>query len=369
MSYPIISADSHITETPTTYLDYIDAAYRERAPRIQHTDAGDFFWIDGMKTPVPLGIVAAAGKPASEIRIMGTRFEDLHRGGWDPEARLADQARDGVAAEVIYPTVGMQICNHKDLDYKRACFEAYNRWIAQYCGAHPTRLLGCGQTAMRTPQEGIADLRSIKALGLRGVMMPGHPGVEDYDSPLYDDFWEAAIETGLPLSFHILTTRESAPIRGPRMNAFLAVIRGCQDIIGTLILGGVFERHPRLRVVCVEADAGWVPHYMYRMDHAWNRHRYWLPAGQALSKRPSEYFAENVYTTFQDDWVAFRTADLMNWHRLMWANDFPHSDSTWPDSQALLAEHAATLRPEQRQAILSGNAAALYGVDLAALAA
>lgn len=366
--HPIISADSHITETPTTYTDYIDAAFRERAPRIQSTEAGDLFWIDGMKIPVPLGIVAAAGKPAEEIRLMGTRFADLHRGGWDPEARLADQARDGVAAEIIYPTVGMQICNHKDLDYKRACFEAYNRWIAEYCSAHPERLLGCGQTAMRTPAEGIADLRAIKALGLRGVMMPGHPGVEDYDSPAYDDFWEAAIEIGLPLSFHILTTRDSAPLRGPRLNAFLAVIRGCQDIMGAMVLGGVFERHPRLRIVCVEADAGWVPHYMYRMDHAFKRHRHWLPPGQELSKLPSEYFAEHIYTTFQDDWVAFRTANLMNWRRLMWANDFPHSDSTWPWSQELLEQHAGDLTPEQRRAILCDNVADLYGIDLAALA-
>ena len=113
--------------------------------------------------------------------------------------------------------------------------------------------------------------------------------------------------------------------------------------MGTLVLGGVFERHPKLRIVCVEADAGWVPHYMYRMDHAYKRHRNWLPPGQALSKLPSEYFAENIYTTFQDDWVAFKTADLMNWRRLMWANDFPHSDSTWPWSQEMLAEHTTDL--------------------------
>ncbi len=81
----------------------------------------------------------------------------------------------------------MILCNHTDLDYKRACFEAYNRWIAEYCSAHPDRLLGLGQTAVRTPEEGIADLHTIKALGLRGVMLPGEPGVEDYDSTIYDD--------------------------------------------------------------------------------------------------------------------------------------------------------------------------------------
>ena len=161
--------------------------------------------------------------------------------------------------------------------------------------------------------------------------------------------------------------RENTPVRGPKMNGFLSIIRGCQDIMGTLVLGGVFERHPKLRVVCVEADAGWVPHYMYRMDHAYKRHRYWLPAGQELSKLPSEYFREHIYTTFQDDFVAFQTADQMNWRRLMWANDFPHSDSTWPWSQEMLAKHAAALRPEQRRAILCENVAELYKIDLAKL--
>jgi len=371
VGFPVISADSHVTEPPNTYLDHIDPAWRARAPRLERQEGiGDVFVIEGMKRPIPMGLVAAAGKPAHEIRVQGARFEEMHRGGWDPEARIADQERDGVAAEVIYPTVGMAICNHQDFDYKKACFDAYNRWIADYCAVHPERLVGCGQTAMRSPEEGIEDLEAIRALGLRGVMLPGNPAVEDYHSKVYDRFWEAAVELGMPLSFHILTSRsDSAWARGPAMNGFLAIIRGCQDIIGTLILGGVFERHPRLKVVCVEADAGWVPHYMYRMDHAYKRHRYWLPAGQALSKLPSEYFRENVYTTFQDDWVAFQSADLMNWRRLMWANDFPHSDSTWPDSQAVLAEHASRLTPEQRRAILCDNVAELYGIDVAKLGA
>jgi predicted TIM-barrel fold metal-dependent hydrolase len=367
MSFPIISADSHVTEPPDTYAAHIDPRWRDRAPRMRRDAvAGDVFVVDGMEKPIPMGLVAAAGKPAEEIRVAGVLFDDMHRGGWDPTARLAEQDRDGVAAEILYPTVGMVLCNHRDFDYKKACFDAYNRWIAAYCEACPARLLGVGQTAMRSPAEGVLDLEAIAALGLRGVMMPGVPAVEDYDSPVYDAFWEAAIGLGLPLSFHILTTRSERP-RGPAMNGFLTIVRGCQDIMGTLVLGGVFERHPDLRVVCVEADAGWVPHYMYRMDHAYKRHRHWLPPGQELSRLPSEYFAECIYTTFQDDWVAFRTADLMNWRRLMWANDFPHSDSTWPRSQEVLREHAAALRDEQRQAILCDNVSGLYRIDPAAL--
>ena len=368
MEFPVISADSHITEHPSTYVDYIDSKWKDKAPRIVDAgEAGDVFVIHGMERPIPLGLVAAAGKRPEEITTSGVKFEELHRGGWDPDARMDDQDRDGVSAEVIYPTVGLMLCNHQDFDYKKACFDAYNRWIAEYCSAHPDRLLGCGQTAMRSVDEGIEDLEAIDSLGLRGVMMPGNPAEEDYDAEIYNPFWERAIELGLPLSFHILTSRGSGPVRGPRINGFLAIIRANQDIMGTLIFGGVFERYPELKVVCVEADAGWVPHYMYRMDHAYKRHRNWLAPDVKLAKLPSEYFAENIYTTFQDDWVAFRSADQMNWRRLMWANDFPHSDSTWPWSQEMLAEQSAVLTDEQRRAILCDNVAELYRIDLSAL--
>ena len=368
MQYPIISADSHITEHPDTYRAYIDSAWRDKAPTmIDGGERGDVYVIDGMERTIPMGLVAAAGKAPEEITMEGVRFAELHRGGWDPEARLADQARDGVAAEIIYPTVGMVLCNHKDFDYKKACFDAYNRWITEYCSHAPSRLLGCGQTAMRSPEEGAADLKAIAALGLRGVMMPGDPAQEDYDSEIYNPVWETAIELGMPLSFHILTSRSQGPVRGPKINSFLSIIRGNQDIMGTLIFGGVFERYPELKVVCVEADAGWVPHYMYRMDHAFKRHHNWLAQGVNLSRLPSEYFSENIYTTFQDDWVAFKMVNDMNWRRLMWANDFPHSDSTWPCSQEMLAEQTQNLTSEQTQAILCDNVAQLYNIDLATL--
>jgi len=289
MAKPIISADSHITEPPDTYTTRIERRFKDRAPHVvRDPKRGDLFVIEGIDKPIPMGLVAAAGKPAEELSKFGARFDDMHRGGWDPEARLADQERDGVAAEVLYPTVGMMLCNHPDVDFKQACFDAYNLWIAEYCATHPDRLIGVGQTAMRSVDEGIEDLRRIKALGLRGVMMPGNPAVADYDDPMYDPLWEAAVGLGLPLSFHILTSQQDTfRVRGPKINAFMSIIRGCQDIIGTFIFSGVFERNPSLRLVCVEADAGWVPHFMYRMDHAWERHRYWLTGGP-LTRLPSE---------------------------------------------------------------------------------
>jgi hypothetical protein len=136
---PTPTSPSH----PGCYIDNIDPAWREKAPHVVNKDGmGDIYVVDGMKTPVPMGLIAAAGVAPKDIRIGGAKFDDLHRGGWDPRHPAADQDKDGVAAEVIYPTVGMLICNHPDFDYKKACFDAYNRWLKgllRPCAGSPDR--------------------------------------------------------------------------------------------------------------------------------------------------------------------------------------------------------------------------------------
>ncbi len=131
----------------------------------------------------------------------------------------------------------------------------------------------------------------------------------------------------------------------------------------SLLFSGVFERNPELKVVCVEADAGWAPHYMYRADHAYKRHRFWMK-GQELAQLPSYYFRENIYLTFQDDWIAFKMKHMLNVERLMWASDFPHSDSTWPWSQQILAEHTKGLTEAERNKICFDNVKALYNLPV-----
>jgi hypothetical protein len=165
---------------------------------------------------------------------------------------------------------------------------------------------------------------------------------------------------------HILTAKSNigdVRFRGPKMNSFLGILRANQDIVGTMVFGGVFDRVPALQIICVEADAGWVPHWAYRADHAFDRHRNWLAA--PLERKPSEYLFANVSFTFQDDWTAFKMVDLLNHEMLMWANDHPHSDSTWPNSQALLAEQTGDLDPVVRDDIVWRDCARLYGLEAA----
>lgn len=368
---PIISADSHITEPPDCYTKFSDSKFREEAPHVIHDDVkGDMFVVPGMKKPIAISLTAAAGIAPEDLTEMGRNFEDIHLSGHQPETRAADQDRDGVAGEIIYPTVGMLICNHKDVEYKQSCFEAYNRWVSEYCAYDPSRLFGLGQTAAASVDEAIKDLEVMKELGLRGVMMPGFPGnaytggTPDYDETYWDPFYQASIDMEMPLGFHILTMGAQRH-RGPKSASFMSIIRGNQDVIAMMIMGGVFERHPELVIACTEADAGWIPHFMYRMDHAVKRHGAWMNTS-GLSRLPSEYCLDNVRLTFQDDWVAFKMCRLDDTpiHKmLMWANDFPHSDSTWPWSQEMLAEHTSMLTDEETKAILHDNVAELYNLD------
>ena len=305
--------------------------------------------------------------------ILKATFEQCRRSAWDPEYRLADQERDGIAAEIIYPSLGLMLISLADLDYKDACINAYNRWLEGFCAGLPGRLFGLGLTSVRSVDAAIDDFRRAKARGFVGMVLPGLPHFEDYDHPNYDALWQCAVDLEMPACFHILSGRGSRSAeaifkkqkRSNRIMGFMQAVSDVQDIIGTMLLGGVFERHPGLRIVSAEADAGWMPHWSYRLDHAaFNETDDGIVDG--LSKLPSEYLRSNVFTTFQDDWVAFATKDLVNYKQLLWANDFPHPDSTWPRSQELLAKHAANLSEAECKAILRDNVRELFRLPVPA---
>jgi predicted TIM-barrel fold metal-dependent hydrolase len=369
LAFQPISADSHVTEPPNCYRDYIDPKFRDKAPYVmRNAKGGDSFVIEGMADgkayTISYGGAAAAGLDPKLMSMDTVKFEEIHKGGHDGKARIADQERDGIAGEVIFPSVGMALCNHPDPELKRACFSAYNRWLREeFTAAAPDRLFGLGQTAVTSVEQTIADLETIKEMGFCGAMLPCDPATEfEYDEPEFDPVWEAAVSLGLPIVFHILTSKQGVKVRpdapdakGRSMAHFHhTLIRANQDVISTFIWGRVFERFPQLKLVCAEADAGWVPHFMYRLDHFYHRHRFHQKVPD-MARLPSAQLSENVYFTFQDDAVALHNLDMLNPRRLMWANDFPHSDSTWPWSRQLLRSQTEDITDEQRRWILREN--------------
>ena len=215
----------------------------------------------------------------------GRDFDDWHRSaaGTRPY-RLADQDRDGVVAEMLFATVGMPLCGHPDLDYRRACMDRLQPLArATTAPLAPDRLYGAGQAAIKNAADGVDRTGGDQGDGFKAVMMSGMPGEADYDDPSYDRLWAAAVEMDLPLCFHILTNPPTAATAARRSTRCSTSYATCQDIIGMLVFSGVFDRFPELKVVCVESDAGWAPHYAYRMDHIYNRHRFWNKTAGALA--------------------------------------------------------------------------------------
>ena len=363
----IISADGHVCEAANTYTDYIDPKFRDRAPHIATLDDGtEAFVVPGMRKPVPLGFVDGAGFNAKErlARAKKMKYSDVRTAAYVARDRLAYMDQDGLAAELIYASVGMGICMHRDVEYKDACMQAYNRWLAEMCSEAPERVFGLAQTAVVDVDSAILDFQRAKEMGFVGMMMPGDPVHEDFDHPDYDALWECAADLEMPIAFHILTSRAGsidAKPRGHSYNNFLGIIRAVQDVVGMMVLGGVFERQPGLKMVVAESDVGWLPHYMYRMDHA-AKINTMDGIIKGLSKLPSEYIRSNVWATFQDDLTAYHQGDLFDFQHLLWASDFPHTDSTWPRSRQLIAEQASHLSEEQHQAIYRENTAKLFNL-------
>lgn len=358
----LFSADSHVVEIEACYAE-IDRGFDSLRPRaVEDPKQGAIMVVPGMDFTIPAGALSRAGLPFEDWA-KPQPWNRIHPAAYDPKARLAIQDEENVTGEIIYPSVGMVLCLHKDVRYRKACFEAYNRWLGGFCETDPKRLVGIAMAALPSPEEGVRELKEIARQGFKGVMFCGDPAFEDYDHPSYAPIWETAIELGLPISFHILTGKDSwgMQVRGPKVIQQIVTVRGNQNIIMMMVLGGVFERHPELRVVMVENDAGWLPHFCFRLDHAWERHRWSLETG-SITRKPSEFVNENIYVTFQDDSSVRWVAGALNLEHVMWATDFPHGDGTYPHSRRIADSVTDGMTPDQKHGVVYANARALYAL-------
>ena len=295
-----ISADSHVYEPERAWSDYIDPTYRDRAPRMERRGDVDIFVVEGLPDR-SVGAQAVAGKDPREFTKDG-RHDQGRRGGWEPNDRLKDMDTDGVAAEVIYPTLAFSLFRIPDLDYRVACMDAYNRWMGDFCASQPDRLLGLGLVSLHDTQTGLRQLGDAAKLGLPGVCITAMaPEDKPFFDTGYEPFWAAAQEAGVPLSLHVFTESSAKVESADFMVRYSVVPSRIMQTLTTFISYGVLEKFPRLKLVSVEVDVGWIPNYLQRIDHAFERHRHWTGSGKRLSMQPSDYFRRQVYATFMED--------------------------------------------------------------------
>ncbi len=368
-AYRIISADSHMTEPPNLWTDRLDQKYRDHAPKVVEAyegKRGAFFVCEGLK-PFPVGGIFGSGKKSAELpEHFRKGYEAAPKSVWDPAERLKEQAQDGVSAEVLYTSLGMFLYGLEDAELRAACFHVYNDFVAEYCNYNPKRLIGLGLISLEDISAGTEELKRCAQKGLRGAMIwASPPDDRPYTHPDYDPFWAAAQDLRLPLSLHILTERRGGGLGGRRrlLTSYIAVPHGVQKQLAVMIFGGVLERFPNLQLVSAENDVSWMPHFMYRLDHAYDRFRHF--EGVTLPLLPSDYVKRQVYATFQFETVGKDLVEAYGADKMMWSSDYPHTDSPWPHSREYI-EGAAFKRisPEETQKIVAGNATRLYQIAL-----
>ena len=214
-------------------------------------------------------------------------YEGARISGWDPVERIKDQDIDGVEAEVLYTTLGMPLFALPDVDLQRACFAVYNDWLAEFCSYSPRRLLGSALIALHDVKDAVAELERCRKKGLRAAMISAAaPDDRPYSSADYNPFWQAAADLEMPLSLHIITARgQSAGVvtadiaarAQPGALGMLYLSRymfypaDIQVSLFTLVMGGVLERFPKLKIVSAESDIGWMPHFIFRLDHGYDK--------------------------------------------------------------------------------------------------
>ena len=363
----VISADSHMMEPADLWLERLDEKFRDLAPRVVKNEGkpGYSFVAPGIN-PFPVAGGFARGMSGQELKEhMAKGYEAARPSGWDPVERIKDQNIDGVQAEVLYTTLGMPLFQIDDADLQQACFRVYNDWLAEFCSYSPKRLHGIALISLEDVSEGVKELERYAKKGLKGAMIWGSPPEDrPYNRKEYDPFWQAASELQMPLSLHIITGKgkeskiDFSQITMRAMN----IIHEIQRSLTTLVYGGVLERFPQLTIVSAENDVGWLPHFIHRLDHVYSK--FGAIQGDLLPLQPSEYVHRQVWATFQDDPVGPANYKLFGENNYMWASDFPHADSTWPNSLKVIEKDFAGVPEEVTRKIVFENAVKLYRMDL-----
>jgi predicted TIM-barrel fold metal-dependent hydrolase len=372
----ILSSDSHVFEPPDLWTTRIDHAFRDRAPRMQRVDGVDQLVVERDQFVSGIGLISNAGArfEAPETISSRGRFEDVHRGGYDPDQHLKDMRLDGVAGEVLYPSQGLFYFKVADPALMSAIFRAYNDWLAEFCRTDPARLKGIAMINLDDVREGIKELERAARMGLAGAMITEYP-LEDrrYDHPDYEPFWAAAQALDMPLSLHTATRRQGK-IRGAgdrtlrdassrATKAFYPATSMCD-----MIFSGVFQRYPQLELAIVEFELAWAPHLLASMDYTYRERHEEAIYRFKDQMRPSDFFHRNVRLSFQEDAVGIRLREVIGVDNIMWGSDYPHSESTFPRSREILAEILSGVPPEEQAKIAGGNTARLYRFDSARLA-
>ena len=391
----LISADDHVLEPPDIWTDRVSRRYREVAPRmvrcradvvsavggrprIRRSDTGrwaDWWCYEDLEVPL-LQVSAAAG--LEDVDYLPITLDEVRPGCWKPAERLADMDLNSVQASVCFPNTlprfcGQTFCEAKDKNLAQVCVEAYNDWIIEdWCGgdAHgrliPVTLVPLWDRALaaaevlRCAEKGSAAITFAENPSRLGL--PSFHDARRYWDPLF----AACAETGSVINLHIGSSSVS-PTTAPDAPQAVTSALFATNTMGALcdlLVSGVFARFPSLRVSLAEGQIGWMPYTLQRLDMVWAGRGRDSLIGIRLPEPPSHYAKRNIYGCVFDDEVGLTSREQVGMSQIMFEVDYPHSDSTFPNSLAVFDRlvSSARLSPEERYLLQRGNAIRAFGL-------
>ena len=378
----IIDADSHWTEPHDLFTRVAPPQLKDRVPRVEEVEGIPTWVFDGhvLGQATAAAVIGRDGrKESADIGLNQWSIDDIHVGAYDPKVRLEVLDECGIDAQIIFPSTiglgGQDLGMVEDQELCRLVIQLYNDQMAQIQADSNNRLLPMPLMPAWDIDTCIAEARRVGALGARGVNMTSDPqdlGAPDLGDRAWDPFWETCTEYQLPVHFHIgasvtaMTFYGKYPWDSHAMDTKLAICGsllfiGNARVVTNLILSGMFDRHPDLRMVSVESGVGWVPFILETLDYEMSEN---APTELAkLEKMPSEYFRSNLYATFWFENNRNKLPDLIDAvgeDSILFETDFPHPTCLYPNPLASVEAKMATLAPEIQKKILGENARKLY---------
>jgi predicted TIM-barrel fold metal-dependent hydrolase len=387
-----ISVDDHVVEPPTVWSDRLPAKYRDVGPRYARRRVGltrwqqgafvtdkddngietDVWLFEGVVKPIRRNI-AAAGLDRDEMDLNPISFDEMRKGCFDAVARLADMDLNHVGASLCFPQMsrfcGQEFSEAKDKDLGLACVKAYNDWMVdEWCATDRARLIPLIMVPLWDGELAAAEVRRNAERGVHAVTFSENPyvlGFPSIHSGAWEPFFRACAETGTTINMHIGSSSKMAtvsPDAVPAVGASLSSANAVSSLM-EFLFSGVLERYPTLLLAYSEGQIGWIPYQLERADAVWSEHRAWNGLKGEMKQPPSHYYYRQVYGCVFRDFFGLRNLADVGEDNVTFEVDYPHTDSTFPNTVALAREMFAGLTDEQRYKVCRGNAIRMLHLD------